>query len=120
MLRRQKNQYGPRGGEIRLKWTNGAFMPIGTPTGVDRASLNAKADRVFLALLTNTYKAETWVSPNMTARNYAPTYFSRHPDREGLTKDALEQAMHRLTKVGSIMSEQYGRKSDQRTRLAVG
>jgi hypothetical protein len=116
----RKANYGPRGGDLRLRWTNGAFVSIGAPTGVDRAALIAKADRVFLALLTSTYGASTWASPNRNARNYAPTAFALHPDREGLGKEAFEQAMHRLIKGGLIKSEEYGRPSDQRTRLTVG
>lgn len=119
VLKRQKNNYGPRGGEIRIKWVNGAFLPVGEPTGLDRVAARGKARRVFLALLKNTYETKGWVSAARTSNNFAPTVFFGHPDREGVTKEQFATAMFELQKNGEIVSEQYGRPSEPRYRLKV-
>jgi hypothetical protein len=81
--------------------------------------MEARAERLFLTLLTTTYEAGAWRSPNPSARNYAPNCFAHHPDRYGLGKPAIEAAMHRLIKTGRIRIETYGRPSAPSTRLAL-
>ena len=116
----RKANYARSGNVLRLCWKDGAFVALDAPGGIDRIALGAKADRVFLSLLKTTYANSSWISPNLTARNYAPTVLAKHPDREGLSKEALEAAMHRLlNKSGQIKTEPYGRPSDPRTRLAL-
>lgn len=118
-LTRLKANYAGAGDVLRLRWQRGGFIALEPPSGVDRAALGAKGDRVFRALLTATYAQSTWTCPSPTARNYAPTLFAKHPDREGLSKPALEAAMHRLIKAGTIKTETYGRPSEPRSRLAL-
>jgi RecA-family ATPase len=117
-LQRLKANYSGAGDTLRVRWTDGAFAPIDEPSGIDRVAMSAKADRLFMELLVSTYASTSWVCPNLSARNYAPTVFSRHPERDGLGKPAFEAAMHRLLKTGAIKTETYGRPSEPRTRLA--
>jgi RecA-family ATPase len=119
-LARMKANYAAAGDVIRARYVDGAFMALDPPSGIDRAALSAKADRVFLSLLTESYGAGLWVSASPTANNYAPTRFAKHPDREGLNKAAFETAMYRLKKAGQIKIEQYGRPAEPRSRLAPG
>jgi RecA-family ATPase len=116
-LERMKANYAASGAIIRARWTNGAFLELEPPAGIDRAASSAKADRLFVSLLQETYEAGTWTSPNLSARNYAPLIFAKHPNREGLGKHAFELAMHRLKRGGRIKTEKYGKPSDPRTRL---
>jgi RecA-family ATPase len=118
ILRRSKSNYARRGEEIALRWQDGVFVPEGQPDSVDRISLAAKADRVFLALTAKLYGQGVWVSPSPTARNYAPAILAKDTDREELPKQHLEAAMHRLMKAGEVRTERYGRPSDPRSRLA--
>ena len=74
---------------------------------------------MFLSLLTSTYATGCWCSLNLASRNYAPTIFAKHLDREGLGKPAFEGAMHRLLKTDQIKTETYGRPSDLHTRLTL-
>ena len=117
-LTRMKANYAGPGDVIRVRWDRGAFFAIEPPSGIDRAALSVKAERVFLSLLTATYGEGSWVCPNPAARNFAPAMFARHPDREHLAKPHFEAAMHRLLKVGQLKTETYGRPSEPRTRLA--
>lgn len=116
---RMKANYAGIGDVLRIKWQPCGFVPLDAPSGVERTALNAKADRVFLSLLAATYAEGTWTSPNPSARNYAPSQFSKRPDREGIGKPALEAAMHRLTKTGQIKIETYGRPSDPHSRFTL-
>ena len=118
-LTRLKANYAGAGDVIRVRWNDGAFIALEPPSGTDKATLNAKAERVFLSILASTYANDTWCSPNLTARNYAPSVFAKHPDREGLGKLAFEAAMNRLLKTGQIKVESYGRPSEQRKRLGL-
>ena len=117
-LTKLKANYAGIGDVLRLRWQRGGFVALDPPSGIDRAALSAKADRVFRALLTTTYEEGTWTSPNPSARNYAPTVFAKRLDREGLGKPAFEAALFRLSKAGGIRKETYGRPSEPRTRLA--
>ena len=118
-LSRPKANYTGAGDTLRVRWTDGAFVPLDEPTGIDRAAISAKAERIFLSLLAQSYSVGTWTCPNPAARNYAPSIFGKHPDREGLGKPAFETAMHRLMKTCQIKIETYGRPSEPRSRLAL-
>jgi RecA-family ATPase len=117
-LTRLKANYAGTGDVIRIRWNNGAFVALDPPSGIDRAAIGAKADRIFLAILASTYAAGSWTCPNLAARNYAPTVFAKHPEREGLSKTVFENAMQRLLKTDQIKIETYGRPSEPRKRLA--
>lgn len=115
-----KANYARKGSVLRVRWVEGIFKSLDPPGGIDRIAASAKADRVFMALLASTYGMSVWVSPNPnSSRNYAPMVFSKHPDREGIAKQAFETAMFRLMKVGRIKTETYGKPSEPRTRLAI-
>ena len=117
ILRRQKANYARRGEVIRMRWNDGVFVALETPGSIDRAAMNAKADRVFKELLAQTYSVGTWTSPNCSARNYAPSVFIKQPERGG--KPALEAAMSRLLHDGRVKVEAYGRPSEPRHRPAL-
>lgn len=119
ILEKKKSNYASTGDRIRMRWDLGVLIPIEGPADLDRAATTAKADRVFLTLLKTQYEAAIWVCPSPTARNYAPTQFAKHPDREGFPKVAFEASMHRLLRSRIIETEQYGRPSERRNRLRI-
>jgi RecA-family ATPase len=118
VLTRKKANMAGIGDTIALRWERGVLAAVGEPAGIDRAALNAKADRIFRDLLRVTYGAAIWVSANPSAKNYAPAVFARRPDRQDLGRAALEKAMHRTLTAGAAKIEQYGRKSNPHHRLA--
>jgi RecA-family ATPase len=118
-LTKLKANYSSTGDILRLRWQRGGFVALDEPSGIDRAALASRADRVFRALLAATYAEGSWVSPNPSANNYAPRVFSRRPDCEGLGKPAFEAALFRLAKAGEVRTETYGRPSEPRSRLAL-
>ena len=73
----KKNQYGPRGDNIVLRYQRGLFLPEGGVSSLDRAVRNAKAEEVFLDLLNRFSVQNRNVSDKPTANTYAPTMFAK-------------------------------------------
>jgi hypothetical protein len=46
-----KNNYGPIGAPVRLRWRNGVFVPESGEHPLDKAAKDQRAEEVFLALL---------------------------------------------------------------------
>jgi RecA-family ATPase len=118
MLTKKKINAGRRGDEIELRWKAGVLIPT-QPTGViDRMAMASKAERVFLALLSNTYEIQRWSSPSKNSANYAPKLFAALPTRDGVGRGAFETAINNLLDQRRIKIESYGRPCDRRQRLA--
>jgi RecA-family ATPase len=116
-LRRAKANYARRDEVIPLKWRNGVFVPIQSPTGILASIDRRTADRVFLDLLDATTREGQPVSSNNRSGNFAPKLFARRPDREGYKRADFELAMQRLFAQGEIKQVEYGRKGDLRNRI---
>jgi RecA-family ATPase len=112
----KKSNYGPVGLELRLRWSNGAFVLDGPASGFDKLAAEAKADRVFLDLLAASAAQERDVSPK-PGPTYAPSVFARHPDNDGVSKEDLALAMERLLTRKIIGVEKKGPRSKERHRL---
>ena len=120
ILATMKSNYGRKGREIRLRWTEGVFINIDGPTtGVVASIAKRNVDDVFLTLLGNLAAQDRPVSENPHARNYAPRFFAKNPNRQGFTRKDFEFSMERLFADGQILIEEYGRKSDMRRRIVT-
>lgn len=119
MLARKKSNYASVGDTLRMRWSAGAFTSLGGPEPMDRAELSAKTDSVFLSLLAKIEAEGVTVCPSLTARNYAPTVFAKHPSCQAIPKKAFEGAMQRLLTAGAIKSVEYGKPSDRRKKLVL-
>ncbi len=117
----KKNQYGPRGETLLLRYQRGLFLPEGGASSLDKLAREAKADEMFLDLLRRFAGQGRNVSATPTAPNYAPTTFADDPDakRLGFRKADLKDAMARLFSADKVHIESYGRPSRPATRLAV-
>jgi RecA-family ATPase len=120
VLRREKANYAARKEVIRLRWCDGAFVALDPPSGIDQAAMAAKADRIFKALLSESFKLGDKLSPNPSAaKTYAPRVFAKHPDREGVDERAFAGAMLRLRRVGEIGVKEDGPPSKRRSWLVL-
>jgi RecA-family ATPase len=115
----KKNQYGPLGDSIILRYQNGLFLPEGGISNLDQMARNMKAQEVFLDLLQRFYSQDRNVSEKTTARNFAPTEFAKEKTAKelGLRKADLEQAMRDLFSANKIALEQYDKPSRNFWRL---
>jgi RecA-family ATPase len=120
VLRTMKSNYGPKGGEIRLRWFQGVFT-TGDANGAEAAALSARqmhAEVLFLDLLT-TYTDQGRPIGPVPGTIYAPALFAREPKAKGVGKRELENAMGRLLEAGRIRVTERGPPSRLRRYLEV-
>jgi RecA-family ATPase len=118
VLEFKKNQYGPVGSTVRLRWQNGLWLPVPSATFFENVVGERKADDLFLTLLDRFTKQGQRVSHN-SSRTYAPALFAQHPDAKGFNKDKLAKAMQRLLDTGKISIAEYGPPSHRRSHLVL-
>ena len=92
VLTTKKANYGRTGGELRVTWRNGVFVPD-DGTGTDRK--DREAEDVFLTLLRAWKATDRHVSPHRSP-SFAPTAFIADARGKSIGKAALDAAMHRL------------------------
>jgi RecA-family ATPase len=116
----KKNQYGPTGETIVLRYQNGLFLPLPGVTSLDKAAREAKADDMFLALLQRFSRENRHVS-DRTGTNYAPALFAREEEAKaaGISNKDFEASMRRHFKAARITNESYRRSGKECFRLAA-
>lgn len=112
----KKSNYGPAGGEIVLRWEQGAFIRESGGDSLDRMAQNAKAQRAFLNCLDVVTRQGRWVT-HTTTRGYAPKVFAAMKEADGCTKRVLTEAMEALFSAGKIRVGNHGRPSDPRAHI---
>ena len=117
----KKNQYGPKGESIVLRYQRGLFLPEGGTSNLDKLAREAKAEEVFLDLLKRFAGQGRNVSDKANAPTYAPTAFAEDADakKHGIRKADFKAAMSRLFNNGKIHVASYGRPSRPYSKLAV-
>lgn len=116
----KKNQYGPIGETIVLKYQNGLFLPVPSAGSLERAAAESKEDDVFLELMRRFAREKRNVSDKISP-TYAPTTFAQESEAKSAKVGAkqLEAAMRRLFAAGKIENETTGSASRQRSRLVL-
>ena len=112
----KKANYGRVGEEITMKWRDGVFVADEPETGLERTLGNAKAERVFLKILTCLTQQGRYVS-HKTGPTYAPAVFANHPEAEGVSKRAFSTAMETLFAQNKIAIEKHGTSSRERSHI---
>jgi RecA-family ATPase len=114
-----KNQYGPLGETIALKYQRGLFLPVPGVGSLERAARDQKMDDLFLTLLHRSIGQGRNVSDKKTANTYAPNRFAEEPEAkaEHATKRELTEAMERLFRASKIHVASYGKPSRGWTRI---
>jgi RecA-family ATPase len=120
LLEFKKNQYGPLGQSITLRYQDGLFLPLAAPTEFEQAVGAEEADATFLKLLERFTRGGRVVCDKEKANNYAPTAFATELDAEIFGKGDFAAAMRRLFAAEKIHVETYGPPSRGWTRLALG
>src|SRR4029077_20881451 len=94
----KKNQYGPIGESIVLRYRDGLFLPEAGMSSLEKAAREAKADQVFIDLLKRMAVEGRNVSHTSRSKTYAPAVFvgQTAAKNERLCKTDLEAAMSRL------------------------
>jgi RecA-family ATPase len=116
-----KNQYGPRGETIALRYQRGLFLPEGGLSSLDKLAREAKVDEVFLALLKRFTDQNRNVSLKVKAHGYAPKEFvtTDTAKQHNIKATELAQAIERLLTAGKIINQPYGKPSKNWQRLVM-
>jgi RecA-family ATPase len=117
----KKNQYGPTGEAIALKYQRGLFLPLPGISSLDKVARQAKVDDIFLKLLKQFDAQGRNVSDKPTAPNYAPTMFAKETaaTSDRIKKPDLDAGMRRLFESNRICVVEYGRASRRASKLAL-
>ena len=113
-----KNNYGPVGEKVRLRWERGVFVPEVSASAPQQFAAQNKVDRLFIQLLEERNAQGRWVTPSK-ASGSAPKELAAMTGAEGTTPEAFAKAMERLIAANRIIVETYGPQSKQRQRLLV-
>jgi RecA-family ATPase len=116
----KKNNYGPQGDTIQVRWEKGVFVPVIAPTGLDKAAADEQDDALFLKLLESHREQKIFVSNSSHAQNYAPKVFAAVKREQKVSRQRHEQAMRRLWDANRLRLESWGPPSRQRFILVVG
>jgi RecA-family ATPase len=116
----KKNQYGPIGETIVLRYQSGLFLPVAGMSGLEKVAADQKADDVFLELLRR-FDLEKRNVSDKHSPTFAPTVFAKEKEAKEakIGSRQLEDAMRRLFKAGKIENEVTGSASRQRSRLVA-
>jgi RecA-family ATPase len=117
----KKNNYGPIGARVVVRYQNGLFLPVPGMSSLDRLAHEQRVDNVFLVLLRRLRQQSRFVSDKFGS-NYAPAAFAKETEAisKGITKADFATAMVRLFAASKIHNESYGRSDRTSFRLAEG
>ena len=120
-LKVMKNNYGPPGEVVRVRWQRGAFVMEPRAGSFEVLANDAKTETVFLGLLER-FTREGRTVGDKKGHTYAPAMFANEAEAKaaGLRKEVLADAMRRLFAASKIHVEQYGRPSNPHSRIAAG
>jgi hypothetical protein len=114
-----KNNYGPVGETMMLRWKDGLFLPTPTLGSFEKLGREQKVDELFLMLLDLCNGQGRVVNDKKTSNTYAPNRFVGEPEAKAdhVSKRELAEAMERLFRAGKIHVVPYGFPSRGWTRL---
>ncbi|UTD28911.1 AAA family ATPase [Bradyrhizobium sp. WD16] len=113
-----KNNYGPLGERIVLRWRNGVFVPEVGPAAFSRQAFEQMAEVEFLNLL-DRYALQGRDVSDKKSPAYAPAQFAKEPAAKAkrLNSKMLADAMLRLFEANRIRVEIAGPPSRQTRRI---
>jgi RecA-family ATPase len=119
VLEVMKNNYGPVGETVTLRWSDGVFLPALVPGSLEKLAREQKLDDLFLMLLDRCNGQGRVVNDKKTSNTYAPNRFVDEPEvkADHVSKRELAEAMERLFRAGKVHVVPYGYPSRGWTRL---
>jgi RecA-family ATPase len=110
VLEVMKNNYGPVGETMMLRWKDGLFLPTPTVGSFEKLGREQKVDELFLMLLNRWNEQGRNVSDKPKANTYAPGRFAEEPEAktDHISKRELAESMERLFRANKVRGETYG------------
>ena len=119
-LQFKKNQYGPLGESVAVRYQRGLFLPIAGMSSLDKLAHEQKVEEVFLSLLARYRAGRPQCEQYPVADPTPPRCSAREKEAKGIRKADLADAMLRLFEGDRIHVEHYGRPSRPASRLRIG
>jgi hypothetical protein len=115
-----KANHAASGAAIDLEWRDKLLVPVASATGIIGTIERRNCEHVFLDLLAATTSEGQPISSSSRASNYAPRLFMQRTasDRQGFKTRDFELAMQALFSGRQIVNVPYGRKGDDRMKIA--
>jgi RecA-family ATPase len=95
-LQFKKNQYGPMGDPIVLRYQRGLFLPEGGLSIIEKAARESEVEAVLIGIGRKLEADGNELSPAQQSHSYAPTVISRDPQAKGIKKAEFVAAFERL------------------------
>jgi RecA-family ATPase len=92
----KKNQYGPTGETIVLRYQRGLFLPEHGLSTIERAARDAEAEQRLIGIGKKLAARGQELSPMQQSHSYAPTVIAKDADARGFKKAELVAAFERL------------------------
>ena len=118
ILKTMKANYGTVGGEIKLRWKDGAFVLDDGRPSPGSVMLAAKAERVVREAISAMSRSGERVAKTKGI-NYAPKVISERPEAKGISVKTLEAAMQTLFSNGELKIVMEGPPSKLRQRIIL-
>ena len=114
----RKNNYGPSGEVIRMRWQSGVFVPVSARRRAWRRPPPSGPPRICSCNLFDRLTAQgQTLSHAHTSPTLRAARFAKHRDANGTGKATFAAAMQRLLDAGTIRVETYGRPSRPYSKL---
>jgi RecA-family ATPase len=97
----KKNQYGPIGESIIVRYHRGLFLPEKGLSTIEQAARQQQIEDVLIEVGKKLAGMGQELSPKPQANNYAPTVIAKQPEAKGIRKAELAAAMERLLQHGT-------------------
>jgi RecA-family ATPase len=112
----KKNNYGPSGEIIVIRWEKGRYVLMGGKGIIERAAEDAKAEDAYMRMLNKCVKQNIRVSPN-PSQSQAARLFAEMEDNGGFKAKDFVNAQRRLLDKGKIVITDYGPPTGHRQRV---
>jgi RecA-family ATPase len=104
-LRFKKNQYGPIGETIVLRYQRGLFLPEHKLSNIEMAAKEQALEDTLITIGKKLELRGEELSPNQTSHCYAPTIIAKDPEAKAVKKPDLVAALKRLLDAGRLPVE---------------
>jgi RecA-family ATPase len=104
-LQFKKNQYGPMGESIVLRYQRGLFLPERGLSNIEAAAKQQSIDDAFVGIGRKLEARGEELSPHQTSHSYAPKAIAGEPEAKGLRKSDLVASLKRLLDSGKLRFE---------------
>jgi RecA-family ATPase len=101
----KKNQYGPTGETIVLRYKGGLFLPAGGMSSLDKLAREASVEEAFMTIAKKLEGRGQELSPAQTSHSYGPTIIAKQAQATGFKKAEFVAAMERLLGLGKLRIE---------------